>query len=163
MRHHPNSPRIGASVQSSGKRSPEQAPKFPLVPQICRAVYGHKKVRLLLDTHIALWAIIYDKRLAGAARCLIADQRNLVYVSVASIWEIAIKHGLSRGTQNHMSVLGDQVLAIEAEHAVMVEQLPAHHKDPFDRMIVAQALCEPLHLLTHDHLLGRYSDSIMVV
>ena len=131
-------------------------------------------MRILLDTHIALWAVVDDERLAKEARELITDQRCRVFVSVASIWEIAIKHGLSRGGGNDMPVSGAQaldffrrsgyhMLAIAAEHAVMVEQLPAIHKDPFDRMIMAQALCEPLRLITHDRTLGRYSDSVMVV
>ena len=131
-------------------------------------------MRILLDTHIALWAIVDDKRLPSNARDLIADMRNEIFVSVASIWEITIKHGLSRSHANDMPVSGEDalgffrksgyhLLTIQAEHAVAVGSLPDLHKDPFDRMIVAQALAEPLRLITHDRVLGGYSDAILVV
>jgi PIN domain nuclease of toxin-antitoxin system len=128
-------------------------------------------VRLLLDTHIALWAITDSPKLPKQVRELISMPATEVYVSAASIWEIAIKHGLGR---NNMPVSGDQAsryftesgyvfLSVTAEHAAATETLPPIHADPFDRMLVAQALTEPLRLVTHDAAVARYSDSVMLV
>jgi Uncharacterized protein conserved in bacteria len=128
-------------------------------------------MRLLLDTHIALWAISDDSRLPQTARDLIADPASSITVSAASIREISIKHSLGRG---NMPISGADallyfqrsdysLLGVSAQHAAAVEQLPAHHADPFDRILAAQALLEPLRLLTHDETLARYSDSIILV
>lgn len=128
-------------------------------------------MRLLLDTHVALWALTDDPRLSQRARALIADPANDVLVSAASVWEIAIKHALGRGD---MPISGDQaldwfrqagyqLLPIAPEHAAAVEHLPVHHRDPFDRMLVAQATAEPLRLLTHDPLVLRYGDVVIAV
>jgi PIN domain nuclease of toxin-antitoxin system len=128
-------------------------------------------MRLLLDTHIALWAISDDPKLSGSARSLITAPENEIIVSAASIWEIAIKHSLGRSNMpvSAADVLkwfresGYRLLAISPEHTVMVESLPSLHSDPFDRILIAQALYEPLRLLTHDALLARYSDMIILV
>ena len=128
-------------------------------------------VRLLLDTHVALWALLDDKRLPERGRELIADEDNSVTVSAASVWEIAIKHGLQRGDMPISSTqalrwfrrAGYDLLDIKAEHAVAVEKLPPLHGDPFDRLLVAQALTEPLHLLTHDSIVARYSNAIELI
>lgn len=128
-------------------------------------------MNLLLDTHIALWAIADSPRLPARARELILAPGNTVWVSAASVWEIAIKHSLGRGD---MPVSGAQAMAyfeksgflllgVSAEHAAAVGELPAHHADPFDRMLAAQALTEPLRLLTHDAALARYSDTVILV
>lgn len=128
-------------------------------------------MRLLLDTHVALWALTDDPRLSERARALIADPANDVLVSSASVWEIAIKHALGRGD---MPISGDQaldwfrqagyqLLPIAPGHAAAVEHLPDHHRDPFDRMLVAQAMAEPLRLLTHDPLVLRYGDMAIAV
>jgi PIN domain nuclease of toxin-antitoxin system len=128
-------------------------------------------VNLLLDTHIALWAIADSPRLPGRARELIEAEGNTLWVSVASVWEIAIKHALARGDMpvsseqalGYFRQAGYRLLPVEAEHAVAVEALPPHHADPFDRLIVAQALTEPLRLLTHDPKLAPYSDTVILV
>jgi len=128
-------------------------------------------MRLLLDTHVALWAISDDSRLPQPARDLIADPASSITVSAASIWEISIKHSLGRGNMPISGVeallyfqrSGYSLLGVSAHHAAAVEQLPAHHADPFDRILAAQALLEPLRLLTHDKTLARYSDSIILV
>lgn len=131
-------------------------------------------MRVLLDTHVALWAITDDGRLPTNARTLIADARNEVVVSAASVWEITIKHALARGLSADMPVSGPDVLRyfrasgytllpITADHAAAVAGLPALHRDPFDRMLVAQALHEPLRLLTHDRSLSAYSDAIILI
>jgi PIN domain nuclease of toxin-antitoxin system len=128
-------------------------------------------MNLLLDTHIALWAIADSHRLSSAARELIEAQNATLWISAVSLWEIAIKHALARGDMRisaeqalvHFRASGYRMLAVEAEHAVAVEALPPHHQDPFDRLLVAQALTEPMRLLTHDATVARYSDSIVRV
>jgi PIN domain nuclease of toxin-antitoxin system len=128
-------------------------------------------VNLLLDTHVALWAITDSPRLSARARELICAPKTQVWVSAASVWEIAIKHSLGRGdmpvsakqASSYFTESGYQLLAVEAEHSAAVEELPAHHQDPFDRILVAQALVEPMRLLTHDTWVAKYSDAIVVV
>ena len=127
-------------------------------------------MRVLLDTHIALWAVVGSKRLAPRARDAILDADE-VFISAASIWEIAIKHGLGHGDMpissaqalRAFSDAGYALLNIRPEHAVAVARLAAIHSDPFDRMLVAQALEEPLTLITRDALVASYSAAIMKV
>jgi len=126
-------------------------------------------LNLLLDTHVALWAITDSPKLPPKARDLIASPKTTVWVSAANVWEIAIKHSLGRGDmpvsgQDAMRYFRDsgyRFLSVDAEHAVAVEELPPHHQDPFDRILVAQALVEPMRLMTHDPLVARYSDTII--
>jgi PIN domain nuclease of toxin-antitoxin system len=128
-------------------------------------------VNLLLDTHVALWAITDHPRLSSNARQLILAPRATVWVSAVSVWEVAIKHGLGRGDMpvsgqdalHYFRQAGYRFLAVEPEHAAAVESLPAHHQDPFDRLLVAQALLEPMRLMTHDGMVARYSDTIIEV
>lgn len=128
-------------------------------------------MNLLLDTHVALWAITDDARLSSRARQLILAPRATVWVSAVSVWEIALKHGLGRGEMpvsgedalRYFQQSGYRLLAVEPEHAAAVEGLPAHHQDPFDRLLVAQALIEPMRLMTHDGMVARYSDTIVEV
>ena len=128
-------------------------------------------MNLLLDTHIALWAITDSPHLSDIAREYIADPANTVWVSAASIWEIAIKHSLARGDMpvsgeealRYFTAAGYRFLAIEPAHAAAVETLARHHQDPFDRLLVAQALVEPLRLMTHDATVAQYHDSIIRV
>lgn len=128
-------------------------------------------MNLLLDTYVAPWAITDSPKLPQKARELIQSPKATVWVSAASVWEIAIKHGLGRGDMpvssqdavHYFSESGYRFLAIEAEHAVAVEELAAHHQDPFDRILVAQALVEPMRLMTHDPLVALYSDTIIKV
>lgn len=131
-------------------------------------------MRLLLDTHIAIWTVLGDPRLSIAARALIANPANEVHVSVASLWEIGIKHALTRRGRADMPVsareagllfreAGLRFLGITDEHAIAVETLPLLHGDPFDRLIIAQALTEPARLLTVDRAVAAYSDTIIAV
>jgi PIN domain nuclease of toxin-antitoxin system len=128
-------------------------------------------VRLLLDTHIALWALTDDPRLSAKARVLIEDPSNPVAVSAASVWEIAIKHALGRGDMpisgteslDWFRKAGYDLLSVTAMHAAAVEQLPDHHRDPFDRLLVAQAVSEPMRLLTRDPLVVRYGGNVVQV
>lgn len=121
-------------------------------------------MNLLLDTHVALWAITDSPRLSTQARDLILSPRASIWISAATIWEIAIKHGLGRGDMpvsgdeaiRHFRMAGYQFLPVEPEHAAAIETLPPHHQDPFDRLLAAQAQVEPMRLLTHDPILARY-------
>ncbi len=126
-------------------------------------------MRLLLDTHIALWAVTAHPRMPARATELILAA-DAVFVSAASIWEISIKHALKPA---HMSISGQEalqefqaagfsLLAISPAHAAAVDSLAAHHRDPFDRMLIAQALSEPLRLLTQDAGLQVYSDVVLL-
>jgi len=128
-------------------------------------------LNLLLDTHVALWAITDSPRLSAQAREWIESPRATVWVSAATVWEIAIKHSLGRGDMpvsgqealDYFRASGYRLLAVQPEHAAAVETLPAHHADPFDRILVAQALIEPMRLLTHDSTVARYLDTIIQV
>ena len=128
-------------------------------------------MNLLLDTHVALWAITDSPRLSAQAREWIESPRATVWVSAATVWEIAIKHGLGRGDMpvsgqealDYFRQSGYRLLAVQSEHAAVVETLPAHHADPFDRILIAQALTEPMRLLTHDSTVARYLDTIIQV
>lgn len=128
-------------------------------------------MNILLDTHIALWAISDSPKLSAAARELILAPKSTISISTASVWEIGIKFALQRGDMpvsgqaalNYFRRAGYRVLPIEAEHVIAVETLPLHHQDPFDRLLVAQALTEPLRLITHDQQVARYSDTIVLV
>ncbi len=128
-------------------------------------------MNLLLDTHVALWAITGSSKLSKKALELIESPKSSVWISAATIWEIAIKHSLGRGdmpVSSHDAVCyfrdsGYGFLPIEPEHAVAVEELPAHHGDPFDRLLIAQALIEPMRLITHDAMVASYSNTIIAI
>ena len=125
-------------------------------------------MRLLLDTQIFLWYLADSKRLVPRARTAIRGA-DRVFVSAASIWEAAIKTALGKLTVvlddlvAGIAASGFSELPITALHAARVAALPDHHRDPFDRMLIAQALHEPLHLLTADAALRRYSELIVTV
>jgi PIN domain nuclease of toxin-antitoxin system len=126
-------------------------------------------VKILLDTHILLWWMADDRRLPRPARLAIEDPANRIFVSIASLWETAIKFSLRRVIADPEALReaaerdGFSLLPIEARHCSAVARLPHHHSDPFDRLLVAQALVEPMRLLTHDSQLARYSDTVAVV
>lgn len=123
---------------------------------------------LLLDTQIYLWWLQNHPRLSLVARQRIMEA-TYVYVSSASIWEAAIKVGIGK-LQVDIDQLVTEIgnsgfieLPISAKHAAKVAHLPHHHRDPFDRLLVAQALCDTLHLLTADKVLPAYSVSIELI
>jgi PIN domain nuclease of toxin-antitoxin system len=128
-------------------------------------------LNVLLDTHVALWAITGSPKLPRNALELIESPKSSVWISAATVWEIAIKHSLRRGdmpvsSQDALRYFRDsgyRFLPVEPEHAVAIEDLPAHHADPFDRILVAQALVEPMRLMTHDPMVARYSDTIIEI
>ena len=123
-------------------------------------------MRVLLDTHLLLWALADPARLPAEARRLI--DRADVYVSAASIWEISIKAALGKLSADPREVVaalepaGFLPLPISVEHAARVASLPPLHRDPFDRLLVAQALAEPMRLLTTDATLAAYGELVTV-
>ena len=123
-------------------------------------------MKLLLDTHALLWWLADDARLAEPARAEIADAANTVCVSAASAWELAIKARLGRLSMP--DDLGQQLLAnsivpmpVEVRHALAVRLLPDHHRDPFDRLLVAQAKTEGLTIVTADQSIPRYDVPVL--
>lgn len=121
-------------------------------------------MRLLLDTHVLLWAAGQPERLSGSARALIEDPQNSLLFSSANLWEIVIKHALGREDfrvdarllRRRLLANGYDELAITGEHVIAVGALPPLHKDPFDRLLVAQAIAEGITLLTADPLVARH-------
>lgn len=125
-------------------------------------------MRLLLDTHVYLWSVTDDRKLTKAARKLILDADD-VFVSSASIWEASIKAGLGKLDVDvnllvsEIEASGFSELPVRAVHAAMVRDLPDIHRDPFDRLLVAQALSEPLRLVTSDGHLSKYTNLVITV
>ena len=123
-------------------------------------------MRVLLDTHLLLWALSQPSKLSAAARKQI--DASEVYASAASIWEIGIKSALGKLAANPRDILagiepaGFSLLSITGEHAAKVVELPPLHKDPFDRLLVAQSLVEPMLLLTNDAALRDYGSFVTV-
>ncbi len=128
-------------------------------------------MRLLLDTHLLLWTVASSGRLSGDARSLIEDPENDVHYSAASVWEIAIKSTLRRRDfhvdvallPSALSTMGLTELPVTAAHAIEVTRLPHLHRDPFDRLLVAQSVVEPMVLLTNDAVLGRYGPLVRLL
>ena len=128
-------------------------------------------MKLLLDTHVLLWAAGSPDKLSQAARTLLEDPQNELLFSAASLWEIAIKCGLGRSDfQVDVRVLrrglldnGYQELPITSVHAVSIDSLPAIHKDPFDRILIAQATIEGITLLTADAVVAQYPGPVRQV
>lgn len=125
-------------------------------------------MRILLDTHMYLWWLQDHPKLSQAARAMIVAATD-VYISSASIWEASIKIGIGKLDADIEQLVaeidnsGFKELPVAARHAAMVTRLPDLHRDPFDRILVAQALCEPLRLLTADAILRGYSELVEVV
>jgi len=125
-------------------------------------------LNILLDTHVCLWSLANDPRLTAEARRLL-EQADSVVVSSASLWEAAIKHAMGKFPlgvvefQERMARSGAVFLPILPQHCQAVAELPRLHRDPFDRMLVAQAIVEPLHLVTRDTALRGYPGSIHFV
>ena len=128
-------------------------------------------MKLLLDTHLLLWVALQPARLAPACRALIEDPEHELLFSAASLWEIAIKRGLGRQDfQVDPRLLRRGLLdnlytelAITSEHAIATDTLPPIHKDPFDRILLAQAMVEGITLLTTDRLVAQYPGAVRQV
>jgi len=128
-------------------------------------------MKLLLDTRLLLWAAAQPDLLPAAARAMLEDLRNETFFSAASLWEIAIKSGLGRDDFQVDARLprrglldnGYSELPVSSAHAVAIEGLPPIHKDPFDRLLVAQAMVEGFTLLTADPLVAQYPAPVQKV
>jgi PIN domain nuclease of toxin-antitoxin system len=126
---------------------------------------------LLVDTHLLLWAAGEPQKLSRKARRLLGDPGSQLWFSAVSLWEVVIKHGLGREDfrveprrlRRGLIDNGWRELAISSEHAVATLDLPPIHKDPFDRMLVAQAQIEGLALITSDELVARYPGDVQKV
>ena len=126
-------------------------------------------MKLLLDTHVLLWAAGSPEQLSPEARAMLEDTDNALLFSAASLWEIAIKRSLGRADfkvdarvlRRGLQDNGYQELPITSEHAVFIDSLPPIHKDPFDRILVAQATVEGITLLTADALIAQYPGPIL--
>ena len=128
-------------------------------------------MKLLLDTHILLWAAGEPEKLSAKGRELLLDPDNALFFSPASIWEIVIKQGLGRDDfQVHpvrlrklLVINGYSEIPVTSDHTLAVAGLPPYHKDPFDRLLVTQARCEGMRLLTSDTQVIRYGEGIIDV
>jgi PIN domain nuclease of toxin-antitoxin system len=128
-------------------------------------------MKLLLDTHVVLWAAGQPEKLSESARTLLTSPENGLFFSAASIWEIVIKRGLGREDfkvdparlKKMLVTHGYTELPVTAEHALKVETLPLLHKDPFDRLLLAQARAEGMLLLTVDASILQYQESTLSV
>ena len=128
-------------------------------------------MRILLDTHVLLWAAGGPKKLPKAARDLFTSPENSLFFSPANIWEIVIKSGLGREDfkadpvrlRKMLLLHGYSELPINSDHVLAVRALPPLHKDPFDRILLAQARSEGMQLATVDGLLHRYGDSVLAL
>jgi PIN domain nuclease of toxin-antitoxin system len=128
-------------------------------------------MKLLLDTHLLLWSAGQPDRLSAEARSLIGEPQNELLFSAASVWEIVIKRGLARDDFKVDARLlrrglldnGYGELPIGSEHVVAIESLPALHKDPFDRILIAQAQVEGITLLTSDSMVASYPGAVRLV
>ena len=125
-------------------------------------------MKLLLDTQLLLWAAAHPRRLSSAARKLINDTQHELIFSAASLWEITIKNSLGRDDfrveprvlRRGLLDNGYVELPITSEHAVSATALPELHRDPFDRLLIAQATCEGITLVTADAIVGQYPGPI---
>lgn len=128
-------------------------------------------MRLLIDTHILLWALFSPARIPAPVRIRLEDPDNQVLFSAASIWELSIKLQIGRldlpldlaELVDAAEGMGFEELPIASRHTMGVQRLPLHHRDPFDRILIAQAVYEPARFLTMDKLLARYSELVEVV
>lgn len=127
-------------------------------------------MKILMDTHTFLWFIEGDNNLSDAARSLIENHQYQKRLSIASLWEMSIKASLNRLElkttfpnliQNYVYNNGFDILSINAEHLEQLKRLPFHHKDPFDRLIIAQSLTENIPIITKDELFKRYTENLL--
>ncbi len=128
-------------------------------------------MKVLLDTHLLLWAALTPQRLPAAARTLLEDARTVPLFSAASIWEVATKAALGREDftvdagrlRRGLADNGWEEVTVTGEHAAATGRLPLLHRDPFDRLLIAQAGMEGVLLLTSDALIARYAGPVMLV
>jgi PIN domain nuclease of toxin-antitoxin system len=128
-------------------------------------------MKLLLDTHVLLWAVAMPMKIPKKTCLLLENPNNTLIFSAASLWEISIKRSLNRSDfqldtrmlRRELIERGYQELPVTSEHAVYTENLAPHHKDPFDRILIAQAFVEGITLLTADNMVARYGGSVQKI
>ena len=128
-------------------------------------------MKLLLDTHLLLWAAGAPEKLSDSARSLLLDETNSLFFSSASIWEIVVKRGLGREDfrvdpsrlRRLLVTNGYAEVFVTSDHALAIDRLPSLHKDPFDRVLIAQARTEGMLLVTVDALVTKFGEGIMPV
>ena len=122
-------------------------------------------MRVLVDTHTFLWALLKDHRLSATAKQVLTSREHELYFSLVSLWEIAVKMKIGKlntvGSsvtyiRDEMAEYGMELLPIRYEHILQLERLPLHHSEPFDRLLIAQAIAESLPILTHDEKFPLY-------
>ena len=122
-------------------------------------------MRVLVDTHTFLWALLKDHRLSARAKQILISREHELYFSLVSLWEIAVKMKIGKlntvGSsvtyiRDEMAEYGMELLPIRYEHILQLERLPLHHSEPFDRLLIAQAIAESLPILTHDEKFPLY-------
>ncbi len=127
-------------------------------------------MRVLIDTHIFLWWITDNERLSRKLRKIIANSRNEIYLSAASTWEISIKYQLGRLVfkeppeifiPEQISINGMKTLPVEISHTLYVYKLADHHRDPFDRLLIAQSILEDLPVMTTDKIFKKYKRNLI--
>ncbi len=127
-------------------------------------------MRVLLDTHVLIWLVEGDKNLSNVARSAIEDEDNSLYLSIASLWEITIKLSLGKldlqlsvdeMVESFLIPGGIEILQIETSHLSILRNLPLHHRDPFDRMIIAQAKSEKMTLISADGMFDLYGVNLL--
>ncbi len=127
-------------------------------------------MNVLLDTHAFLWWVVDDPQLSNTAKAIIADQSNAIYVSVISAWEIIIKERIGKlilpeppETYIPSRLASNQFISlnVQIQHVLQIAALPDHHRDPFDRLLIAQSQVENIPLLTVDHQIRQYSVNVI--
>jgi PIN domain nuclease of toxin-antitoxin system len=122
-------------------------------------------MRVLVDTHTFLWALLKNHRLSATAKQILTSKEHELYFSLVSLWEIAVKMKIGKlntvGSsvtyiRDEMAEYGMELLPVRYEHILQLEQLPLHHSEPFDRLLIAQAIAESLPILTHDEMFPLY-------
>jgi PIN domain nuclease of toxin-antitoxin system len=122
-------------------------------------------MRVLVDTHTFLWALLENHRLSAKAKQILTSKEHELYFSLVSLWEIAVKMKIGKlntvGSsvtyiRDEMAEYGMELLPVRYEHILQLEQLPLHHSEPFDRLLIAQAIAESLPILTHDEMFPLY-------
>lgn len=125
-------------------------------------------MKFLLDTHVLLWWLENNPALPATARNLIADPNNTIFISAVTMWEIGLKQSIGKLTlpanfEERLAKEGFEALPLSAAHTRLIASLPWHHRDPFDRMLVAQAQAANLKLLTVDEMIAAYGDMTLLV
>jgi PIN domain nuclease of toxin-antitoxin system len=127
-------------------------------------------MKVLVDTHTFIWALLHDHRLSARAKQVLRSDENELVYSLVSLWEIAIKMKTGKlntlgssvtYVRDEMENYSMQLLPIRYEHVLALETLPAHHSDPFDRLLIAQAITESLPILTHDAVFAAYPVKVL--